>query len=88
MKKFLLAVLIVLITGSIQAVFSQDNVPRMTKEELQPQLANPDFVIIDVRTEKDWEGSKVKIKGAVREEARKLGSWITKYPKEKTLVFY
>jgi rhodanese-related sulfurtransferase len=30
----------------------------------------------------------VKIKGAVREDLEKVDTWMNKYPKDKTLVFY
>ena len=60
----------------------------MTKEQLLPLLGKPDVVIIDVRTNYDWDSSKVKIKGAVREEGMKFASWMKKYPKDKTIVLY
>ncbi len=60
----------------------------MTKEQLLPLLGKPDVIIIDVRTNYDWDHSKVKIKGAVREEGMKFGSWMNKYPKDKTIVLY
>jgi rhodanese-related sulfurtransferase len=60
----------------------------MTKEQLVPLLGKPDIIIIDVRTNYDWDSSKVKIKGAVREEGMKFASWMKKYPKDKTIVFY
>ncbi len=63
--------------------------PRLTKEELKGLMGNPDVIIIDVRTKADWESSKEKIKGAVREEpAKKVKDWADKYPKDKTLIFY
>ena len=37
-------------------------------DELRGMLDNPDLTLIDVRYDKDWEGSDMKIKGAVREE--------------------
>jgi hypothetical protein len=88
MRKVLLVLLVLLIAGSSQTVFCADDVPRMTKEELKGQIGNPDFVIVDVRTAYEWQTTNSKIKGAVREEAMKLGSWINKYPKDKTIVFY
>ena len=63
-------------------------VPRMTKEELKSKLDNPDVVIVDVRTGKDWNGSEFKIKGAVRENPAEFSSWAEKYPKDKTFVLY
>jgi rhodanese-related sulfurtransferase len=60
----------------------------MTKEQLLSMLGKPDVIIIDVRTNYDWDHSDVKIKGAVREEGMKFGSWMKKYPKDKTIVLY
>jgi len=64
-------------------------VPRMTKEELKSLLGNPDVIIIDVRVEEQWKEGKWKIQGAVREDSEKdINTWVNKYPKDKTLVFY
>lgn len=60
----------------------------MTKEQLLPMLGKSDVIIIDVRSKYDWDESKVKIKGAVRENGLKFGSWMKKYPKDKTIVIY
>lgn len=62
--------------------------PRITKEELREMLGNPDVIIIDVRLGRDWENSELRIKGALREDPGNVNSWISKYPKEKTLVLY
>jgi len=62
--------------------------PRLTAEELRSQIDSPDVVVLDVRVGNEWTQSKEKIQGAVREEPEKFKEWATKYPKEKTLVFY
>jgi len=64
------------------------DVKRMTIEELKGMLGNPDLVIVDVRRDGDWKSSNVKIKGAVREDQEKVDAWMSKYPKDKSLVFY
>ncbi len=65
------------------------DVPRMTKETLKSLLGNPDVIILDVRVGKEWNESREKIQGAVREDPEKsVRSWADKYPKDKTLVFY
>jgi predicted sulfurtransferase len=61
---------------------------RMSIEELKGMLGNPDVLIVDVRRDGDWASSKFKIKGAVREDPEKVDTWMSKYPKDKTLVFY
>ncbi len=65
-----------------------DDVSRMTKEQLRLMIGNPDLRIIDVRSNVDWAGSRLKIKGAFRENPREVRSWMSKYSRDKTLVFY
>ena len=64
------------------------DVPRMTKEELKGLLSDPGLIIVDVRLGRDWTGSDLKIKGAVREDPQNIESWANKYSKDKTLVLY
>lgn len=64
------------------------DIARITKEELKTMMDNPKVVIVDVRTNPEWNISKVKIKGAVREDASKVKSWIEKYSPDKTYIFY
>jgi len=91
MRKRILFLAIVMVFAAA-AVFASSSaaqdVKRMTIEELKGMLGNPDLVIIDVRRDGDWKSSKVKIKGAVREDQDKVDAWMSKYPKDKTLVFY
>ena len=89
MAKYLVStVLLVLIALAYGGVARADDPHMMTKEQLLPLLGRPDVIIIDVRTNYDWNTSKVKIKGAVREEGMKFGSWMKRYPKDKTIVLY
>ncbi len=62
--------------------------PRMTIEELKGRLGKPNLVVIDVRQDSDYKLSNVKIQGAVREDPDKVDTWMSKYPKDKTIVFY
>lgn len=70
-----------------QTIYAQD-VPRMTKEELKAMIDNPELVIVDVRSGRDWISSESKIKNAIREEPGKADSWADKYDKSKTFVLY
>jgi len=72
---------------SALAALAQET-PRITKEELKKKLGNPDVIIIDLRLGRDWENSELRIEGALREDPGNLNSWLSKYPKEKTLVLY
>jgi len=76
------------ILGLITFTALAQEAPKITKEDLLGVLGNSDVIIFDVRLGRDWDGSKLKIKGAVREDPRKVSSWIDKYPKGKTLIFY
>lgn len=67
---------------------AQEDVPRMTKEELKAMLGSPDLVIVDVRIGKDWKASEFKIQGGVREDPAEFESWAERYSKDKTLVLY
>lgn len=62
--------------------------PRMTTEDLKTRLSDADLVVIDVRAERDWKESDLKIAGAVREDPTSPDKWAGKYPVEKTLVLY
>jgi hypothetical protein len=64
------------------------DVPRITKEQLMDKLADPEVIIIDVRPEQQWKTSKLKILGAIHEDAMAIESWAGKYPKDKTIVLY
>jgi rhodanese-related sulfurtransferase len=61
-------------------------VPRISKEELRERLH--EIVLLDVRSEKDWEGSELKIQGAQRETPTEEKRWMEKYPKDQTYVLY
>jgi rhodanese-related sulfurtransferase len=88
-----LALIFLLLAGLTQltlAMGKRIEVPRMTKEELKASLllGNPDLVILDVRVGGEWEVSKEKIQGAIREDPKKVQTWADKYSKDKTLVLY
>lgn len=63
-----------------------EKVPRMSKEELRERLH--EVVILDVRSEKDWNESDLKIQGSRRETPTEESRWIEVYPKDQTYVLY
>jgi len=88
-RRLMVTVMIGLVLSWMLVTIAQtEEIPRMTKEELKGTLGKPEVIIIDVRANADWAGSKLKIKGAVRENPRKVASWMDKYSKDKTIVFY
>jgi rhodanese-related sulfurtransferase len=67
---------------------AKNQAPRITKEELRPMLGAPDLVVIDVRTERQWEQSEIKIPGAVHEPPFESKQWGSKYDPDTTVVTY
>ena len=63
-------------------------VPKISKEDLRELLGKPEVIVIDVRLSGDLADSDSKIKGAIHEDPRNVETWMDKYPKDKTLVFY
>ena len=87
-KKWIMAVSVLFLIEALTTFSRAADAPRMTKEELKAMLDSPNLILIDVRTQRDWKESDLKIKGAVREDPGAVESWVNKYPKDKTLVFY
>ena len=87
-KRLVLTVLLLSLALAWVASVMAADIPRITKEELKSMIDNPNVIIVDVRTNAGWSESRLKIKGAVREDPTKIKSWIEKYPLDKTFVFY
>jgi hypothetical protein len=85
---FLVWIAVFVFLGTFLGQAIAKEAPRMTKEELKGLMGKPDIVLIDVRAQSDWDGSKEKIQGAVREDPKKVKEWASKYPKDKSLIFY
>ncbi len=78
-----------ILTGCLQNLALDTQAPGMTKEELRSLLGHPEVIVLDVRIADEWKKADRKIMGAVREDPEKDSkTWASKYPKEKTLVFY
>ena len=84
----LLGVSMALLGLGLQVSVAKDTVAKMTKEELNARLDDPNVVIVDVRLGKDWKASESKIKGAVRVEPANVLALADKYPTDKMFVFY
>jgi len=88
-KQSILAALLFLASLGVQATAAMSTeVPRMSKEDLNAKLDDPDVVILDVRTGGNWKASEFKIKGAIRVSPKNVDSWASKYAKDKTLFLY
>ncbi len=98
MRKIFLIGLVMIGLGAaffMETAATAADVPRITKEQLKSMLGDPNVIVIDVRINRHWNESDSKIAGAVREDpgaqAPKIteaDAWMSKYPKDKTLVFY
>jgi hypothetical protein len=72
-------------------VFSAtDNVPRITVQELKAKMdRGEDIVILDVRLGSEYEGSKIKIKGAIRIPVFQLeDNRYKELPRDKDIIAY
>ncbi len=88
MAKYLFPFVLLLIAVFACGAEKTGDTRMMSAAQLLPMLEKRDLIIIDVRTSYEWDKSKVKIKGAVREEGMRFGSWMNKYPKDKIIVLY
>ena len=87
MKKWILILgllAVIGLSGTASAV--SDGI--ITKEELKPMLDDPDLVILDVRTGRDWRSSEFKIQGAVRAKPSDFDTWSAQQSKDKRFVTY
>jgi|WetSurMetagenome_2_1015567.scaffolds.fasta_scaffold755622_2 hypothetical protein len=65
------------------ACSSAAGAPRVDKETVKGWLGNPQVVIVDVRAGSDWQDSKTKIKGAVRQAPKGVQTWVPVSPKTR-----
>jgi rhodanese-related sulfurtransferase len=77
-----------LVAATTLSEAAAQEIDRIELEELKGMLGSSGLLIVDVRTAKDWESSDAKIKGAVREDPKQVNERVSKYPKDKTIVFY
>ncbi len=84
-KVLFVVISLVFVSRAFAAPTGGENI---TKEELLPLLCKTDVTVIDLRFGRDWYGSNIKIKCAVREDPLKPGQWMDKYPKDKMLILY
>jgi hypothetical protein len=65
-----------------------DTVKFMSIESLSRMLDNPNVVVLDVRSGRDWKSSTKKIRGARRADPGNVADWSATYAKDKTIVLY
>ena len=86
----LLFCMTVIVCSANSVAADNDDIPRMTVEQLKKLLDDPEaeILILDVRTGSSWTDSKTMITSAVYEDATDFTAWAKKHPKEKTIVLY
>ena len=87
MKNWIFSIALLAIISVANPVLAGSN-GLITKEDLLAELDNPQLVILDVRTGRDWKSSEFKIKGAVRANPFKLDDWIGQHSKNRRYVTY
>lgn len=71
------------------ALAADDGVPRIIKEELKTKMdKGENIIVLDVRTGGSYDGSKVKIKGALRIAPNEVESRYKELPKDKEIITY
>ena len=85
----LVVAVVLLLMGCLRDLLPEPGIPRITKEEAKSMMGDSNIVILDVREPDDWNKSKEKIVGAMREDPEKdIKTWIGNYSKDKTFIFY
>lgn len=84
----LLGITFLLLSASVLPSYGADNVPRISTDQLKNIIDDPDLVLLDVRTEKDWDSSDKKIVRAIRVDPEDIESWIGNYSKDQKIILY
>jgi rhodanese-related sulfurtransferase len=85
-KSALLACLIVIFAAPMAG--GEEGITLISQDQLREDLTKPDIIVIDVRTDHDWDSSQFKIKGAQRQSPVDPKEWMDKYSKDKNVVLY
>ena len=85
---FLTMALSMAMVGTLTIPTMAADLTKISKEELNLMLGNPDVIILDVDRERSWKARDRKIRGAFRENPKDIKSWAGRYTKDITLVLY
>jgi len=89
MKRVYTLIISLCIMLSAIALAADGGVPRIAKEELKAKMdKGEDILILDVRTGASYNGSNVKIKGAMRFAPNDVDAWSKNLPKDKEIITY
>jgi predicted sulfurtransferase len=87
-KLWAMVIMVSLMLAFSWACSSAAEAPRVDKETVKGWLGNPQVIIVDVRAGNDWQDSKTKIKGAVRQDPKAVQTWAASLPEDKKIVLY
>jgi hypothetical protein len=73
---------------SATSLLAADDVQFMSAEKLKEDLNAENISIVDVRSERGWSNSEVKIPGAVRAKWDNFDEWSASLPKANKMVLY
>jgi hypothetical protein len=86
---FLMPIAALVLLCATAAPAADDNIPRITVQELKAKLdKGEDVAILDVRTGSDWGRSLYKIKGAIRVPITQVEERTRHLPKDKEVITY
>jgi rhodanese-related sulfurtransferase len=85
MRKVVLLMLAVFIIASCA---TGKGAPRIAKDDVKAKIGAADVVLLDVRSDADWDKSTEKIAGAKRVDPKNIDSWIGTLPKDKDIILY
>lgn len=82
----LLALAIVVLAATLAA--GAKSFTFISKNQLRQELNKAGVIVIDVRTDGDWNSSQWKIKGAQRQSPTDVQDWMGQYSKDQPIVLY
>ncbi len=93
LRRFSLLLVVILLIPSISvaadAIYSQEDIPRISVDELKALLDDKEDVhILDVRSHSSYDKSNLRIKGDRRILFEEIESWASSVPKDARIVTY
>ena len=86
--RWLIALTLIFLTGGVFIPPAlSGGVPKMTKDELNSLLGNPELMILDVRRNSHWTSSDLKIKGRSGKNPMKFNRGPINIPRIRRLFF-
>ena len=84
----LLKVLLTAAVALTTAAASAADAPRISVSDLAGRLGEPQLVVIDARSSRDWAGAESMIQGAHRRDPGTVAAWAGEYRRDQPVVVY